>query len=133
MATAKKAAPKKAVKKAATKKAATTKKVTPKAPPAEKAEKKVRVPKEMTPEELKEYVETKGIKTGGLSLEKLKIAANIPEIDEEVSLVKKKDEKPMKAVYKGFFKCPKTSVFYAKLVVGGKKKMIKQLAKIERA
>lgn len=87
----------------------------------------------MTTQEMRSYASSKGIKVIGLTNEKLLKAINLPEVDDEVTLVKKKGETPIKAKFKGYFKCPKTKVFYAKLLVGDKKRMIKQLAKVEKA
>ncbi len=128
----KKAIPAKKVTKAApAKKAATpVKKIEP-AVPAAKKEKVVKVPKEIPTEDLKAIAVGRGITVGNMGIEKLKDALDLPDRDEKVVYMKKKDEKPTEAVYKGWFKCPLTGVIYANMLVG-KKKAIKQMSKVER-
>jgi hypothetical protein len=86
----------------------------------------------MTTLEMRSYAASRGIKVIGLTNDQLKEKINIPEIGEVVFVSKTKNTEPIKVVYKGYFKCKKTNVFYAKLENGDKKKFIKQLSKLQR-
>jgi hypothetical protein len=81
---------------------------------------------------MRSYAASKGIKVIGLTNDKLKELLNLPEIGDKVTFSKRKDSPPVQAVYKGYFKCKKTDIFYAKLQDSGKKKYIKQLSKINK-
>lgn len=85
----------------------------------------------MTTADMRSYASTLGIKVIGLTNEKLKAQINVPEVDEEVKVVRKKLEGPIDCTYKGFFRCKISGKYYARLQ-SGKKKFIKQLQKVQR-
>jgi len=88
--------------------------------------------KKMTTQEMRSYAASQGIKVIGLTNDQLKLKINLPEVGEIVKVSKTKKDEPIDVTYRGYFKCKKTNIFYAKLQSEDKKKFIKQLSKIQR-
>lgn len=86
----------------------------------------------MKTQDLRSYAAAQGIRIIGMTNEQLKLQLSIPEVDETVKVRKTKKDEPVVVKYKGYFKCKKTNVFYAKLQSEDKKRFIKQLSKIEK-
>ena len=86
----------------------------------------------MNTKEMRSYAASKGIKVIGLTNDQLKSKINLPEVGESVKVRKTKKDDLIDVTYKGYFKCKKTNIFYAKLQGEDKKKFIKQLSKIHR-